>query len=78
LDFAGEFLGLAFSFEVGVVGNSPRFLFNVTFYFMELTCDLIRRARFHVCSFSITHRHLECHSPSDRIPSVLCEAALNA
>jgi hypothetical protein len=50
LDFASEFFGLAFGFQVGVVRDLSGFLFNVAFQFMTLAFDLILSAWFHLVS----------------------------
>ena len=50
LDFAGEVFVLTFGHQVGVVRGLSRFLFDFTFYFMDVALDLIRRARFHMYS----------------------------
>jgi hypothetical protein len=48
LDFAGEFFVLAVGLQVSVVRDLSRFLFDLTFQFMNLAFDLILRARFHL------------------------------
>jgi len=47
LDFAGEFLALAFGYHVGIVRDPTHFFFSYTFDFMKLAFNLILRARFH-------------------------------
>jgi hypothetical protein len=47
LDFAGEFLALAFRYHVGIVRDPTHFFFSFTFDFMKLAFNPILRARFH-------------------------------
>src|ERR1017187_1765872 len=48
LDFAGEFLVLAFGHQVGIIRDLSRFLFSFPLHFMNAAFDLIRRAQFHL------------------------------
>jgi len=53
LNFAGIFFSPAISFQVRVLGELANFLLDSSFDFVELTCCLIVRARFH-------HEFLPC------------------
>src|SRR5579863_4429431 len=50
LDFAREFLVLAFGCQVGIVRELSSLLLRLALQFMELALGLILRARFHVSS----------------------------